>query len=163
MDDPVPPTTQSRLSWTVWPLRQDPLRASAVGLLILGFSAYCLFAFNHWLYGAAALVILAIGAQSALLPSRYAIEPEGIRLVHLTGGRFVPWESLACYLRTDELIALSTTNPPTQRSIADGMIVRPAGNGDEVLAALAVHLPEYSRASRGNDQGDADGPDSDSG
>lgn len=143
MDQPVPVRGEEGFSWAVWPVRQEPLRALGLGLLVVGFSAYCLFSFDHWLYAVAALVILALGAHSTLFPSVYSVEADGMRVKHLTSSRFIPWGKLACYLRTDEFVALSTTTPPTHRSISDGLILRLSGNADQVAEALSAHLPEY--------------------
>jgi len=134
------------LSWTVWPLKQQPLKGFGIGLLVVGFSAYCLQAFGHWLYAAASFVILSIGVHSSLLPATYSVDSEGVHLKQLLSRRTLPWSDLACYLSTDDFLALSVADPPSHRSISAGMIVRFCANREEVEAAISAHLPRCPSA-----------------
>jgi hypothetical protein len=131
------------LRWTVWPPQQRPHAAAACAALILGVSWYGYVSMGHWVYSMIALVVLTASLAGFLLPTTYEVSGQGVRLRGFLHGRSFGWDGVRCFLRGPDFIALSTTDPPTERSISRGMILRLSGNSDEVAAALAAHIPEW--------------------
>ncbi|MEN6344682.1 MAG: hypothetical protein ABFE16_05205 [Armatimonadia bacterium] len=133
----------SSLVWSVWPARQKPFAAAACVLLILGVSWYGYVGFGHLSYSIVALVVLTGSLAFFFFPSTYTLDAEGISVRGFLHGRSKRWEDLACYLRGDDFIALSTTAEPTERSISQGFLLRLDANTEEVVAFLSRHLPEW--------------------
>lgn len=131
------------LRWTVWPAQQRPHAAAACVALILGVSWYGYVSLGHWVYSVIALVVLTASLAGFLLPTTYEVSGQGVRLSGFLHRRSLAWNDLRCFVRAPDFIALSTTDPPTERSISRGMILRLKGNGEQVTAALTTHLPEW--------------------
>jgi len=145
-DDPTPEDivpSEDVLRWTVWPAQQRPHAAAACAALILGVSWYGYVSLGHWVYSVIALVVLTASLAGFLLPTTYEVSGQGVRLRGFLHSRSFDWDGVCCFLRGSDFIALSTTDPPTERSISRGMILRLSANGDQVAAALAAHIPEW--------------------
>jgi len=139
------PEAVGDLQWQVWPARQRPQAAAGAIALILGVSWYGYIGFGHIIYSIIALVVLTGSLTSFLFPSTYTINDEGIRLRGVLLFKTKRWDELACYLRGDDFIAVSTTAEPSHRSISRGLILRLAHNGEEVAACLGRRIPEWKR------------------
>ncbi len=98
-----------------------------------------------------ALVVLTGSLAFFLFPTTYTLDARGPRLRGCFSRRDKLWSELACYLRADDFIALSTTAEPTERSLAQGGVLRLAGNGEEVAAFVARYLPEWQRPLPGSE------------
>jgi hypothetical protein len=136
-------SSEDALRWSVWPAGQRPHAAAACVALILIVSWYGYQSLGHWVYSVIALVVLTASLAGFLLPTTYEVSAGGARLRGFLHGRSLDWDAARCFLRGPDFIALSIADPPTERSISRGMILRLCGNGDEVAAALAAHIPEW--------------------
>lgn len=140
-----PRTADESMSWTLWPAAARPFQAVALVLVAVLFGAYCTVAFHGLLYGLAALVVVIAAAASFLLPCRYTLDAEGLRVRGLLTRKSLRWDEAACYLRGPDFIAVSTEAEPTLRSISAGMILKLRGNGDAVEARLAKRIPKWEK------------------
>ncbi len=143
---PAPPEPAA-LVWSVWPARQKPFAAAACVLLILGVSWYGYVGFGHVGYSIVALVVLTGSLAFFFFPSTYTLDAEGVSARGFCHGRSKRWDDLACFLRGDDFIALSTAAEPTERSISQGLLLRLDANAEEVAAFLSRHLPEWKAPS----------------
>lgn len=133
------------LTWTVWPAGQRPHAAAAVVMLILGVSWYGYAGFGSVLYSVIALVVLTASLASFLFPTTYTLDDEGVQASGFLHGKHMAWKDLACFIRAPDFVALSTADPPTERSCRQGMILRLGANGDEVVARISRHLSQWER------------------
>ena len=132
------------LSWTVWPAQQRPPHAAAVIALMLGVSWYGYVGFGSIIYSVIALVALTLSLSFFLFPSTYTISAEGIEMRGFLHTKRKAWADLACFLRSEDFIAVSVSAEPTEQSIRQGFVLRLMYNGDEVAEALARRLPAWT-------------------
>ena len=145
---------QEQLVWTVWSAKQRPAATAAVIALILGVSWYAYADMGHIAYTVVALVVLTASLTSFLFPLAYTLDREGIQLRGFLHSRRRSWDELACFLQTDDFVAVSSTPEPTERSIRRGLILRLAGNGDEVSEFVSRHLPQWHTPTEGGEEDD---------
>lgn len=146
-----------RLEWTVWPAMKNPPAGAAVVALILAVSWYGYAGFGSLVYSLVALVGLTLSLTFFLFPSTYILDASGVAMRGFLHGRRRAWDELACYIRHRDVIAISVSPEPTERSISRGFLLRPAYNEDEVVAFVARHLPEWLPPVEGDAEGDKPG------
>ena len=145
------PEGPSELTWSAWPARQRPAAGAAVVLLILGVSWYGYVGFGHVIYSIVALVALTGSLTFFLFPTTHTLDREGIKVRGFLHRRQKAWGDLACFVPAEDVILVSTADPPTKRTVTQGFVLRLSGNRAEVVAFLARHLPEWKRPEEGSD------------
>ena len=81
------------LSWRDWPARRQPARALAAAGLVLG-AVGVVATVDRWLALLAAFLLLTATGE-VLLPTRYEVDDEGVRLHGLLRARRLRWVQLA--------------------------------------------------------------------
>lgn len=99
------------LRWTDWPAPRLGAAAWGAAVVVLGVSAAALL--YDPLAGAISALLLLASTGEALLPSRYAVDEEGVRVRRLLGDRALSWEELAGWRAAGEDVEL--LGPPRSR------------------------------------------------
>jgi hypothetical protein len=142
------------LTWTVWPAGERPHAAAAALALVLGVSWYGYVGYGSVLYSVIALVALTGSLAFFFFPTTYRLSEDGVEARGFLHGKRFAWESLACYLRSEAVVALSVDAEPTERSLSRGMVLRLPRNADEVAAYVARHLPLWQKPAAKEPPGD---------
>lgn len=143
------------LEWNVWPAGRRPHAAAAAIVLVLAVSWYGYVGFGSIVYSVIALVVLTGSLVFFLFPSTYRLDDQGVEVTGFLHRRHKPWDDLACFIRSEDFIAVSIAANPTERAISRGFILRLADNGDDVAAHLARHIPEWKPPPAVEDEGEA--------
>ena len=133
------------LTWAVWPAAQRPAQAAGLAAMALLVAVFCSVSFGGIAYGLVAFVVVLAAGAPFLLPCTYTLDSQGLHVRGVFWRKSRSWDQVACYLRGPDFIAVSTQAEPTHRAISDGLILRLAGNGDEVEAALSRYIPNWER------------------
>ncbi len=81
------------LSWKDWPARRQPGTAMAAALLVVA-TVGAVASLDRWLAVLAALLLLTATGE-VLLPTRYEVDAEGVRLRGALRARRLRWSQLA--------------------------------------------------------------------
>jgi hypothetical protein len=129
-------------SWSEWPAREKPHLAVVGVLFVVGVSLYVYFTFASIAYTAISAFVLLVSFRSVLLPSTYTIDSDGIEKSSFLSSRRKSWSELACFVRDDELVGVSTASEATHDSLSRGFVIRQRKHADEIVRCLRHYLPE---------------------
>jgi hypothetical protein len=140
--------TAAQQEWRAHPAREHAGRALAGAALIAAVAAAVLATVLldggglggalAWSGGAAALLVLS--THRFYLPSRYAIDDEGITAISWLGRRHLRWADLRRFTCDANGGYLSTRARPSRLDAFKGMHVLFGDQRDEVVAAIRAHL-----------------------
>lgn len=97
------------LSWRDWPARRQAGAATAAAVLVVG-TVGAVATFDRWLAVLAALLLLSATGE-VLLPTRYEVDEEGVRLRGPLRARRLRWVQLAGWRRRGDDVVLLGDGP----------------------------------------------------
>ncbi|MFH1569433.1 MAG: hypothetical protein ABIL09_15665 [Gemmatimonadota bacterium] len=137
-----PGAAAGALSWTVHPARQEPaLKTAALCAGIATFSGLVTFSFGRLAYGIIYFLVLTASMARYFLPSRYAVDEEGVTW-RLLVRRHRPWSAFRRVDERDEGLFLSPFNRPRRLDAFRGLYLPwgPDTDGAAVLALARSHV-----------------------
>lgn len=126
------------LTWTDWPARRRPLRATIAAAVIV-LCALAIGAVDPWL-GAIGLVLLVLATAEVLLPTRYALGPDGVEVRSVARVLRRPWDRFSGWVPSTEGFWLRGRGPRAWLRRRRGVGLRCPGQEDAVAAILRDHL-----------------------
>lgn len=130
------------LRWTDWIARRQPVRAG-FAVLVVGLAVAWAASFG-WGYGLAAAVGLLGATGPALLPLRYTLDDEGVRLEGPLTQRAVPWSDLTRWVRAPDGFALVGRGSHAILRRRRSVTLRCPGREQAVESWLNTRLPVAS-------------------
>lgn len=94
------------LSWTVHKLRESPAKSVIVGIFLLAFIAFALYAFGI-LLTVVALAVFAAALNTWYLPVSYTLDHRGITVDKRVFSHTHPWSQFRRWFRTANGVVLS--------------------------------------------------------
>ena len=131
------------LGWSAWPAARKPVVAVVVAMFVLGLVIGVYFAYGNAIYPVMTFVVLGAAMCPYYLPTRFALDQEGITVSSLLGKRKKLWRGLITYFPDGDGGVL--VSPLAHRGLLSrgrGIYLPYAGNRDRVLTYLCKHLPE---------------------
>lgn len=128
------------LSWSDWPARRQPARAAfAAGVLAL---CVALTATQDLILALLALLLLSAATGDALLPTRYALDEEGVLLTGPLKRRRIPWRHFQSFRTSEEGFFLAGAGPYRLLRRRRDLWLRCPGAEQAVAERLRQSLPE---------------------
>lgn len=120
------------LSWTVWPMRERPLRSAAVILFLMVVLWAIASAFGTaWIFVSA--IILLVYLAGFFFPTRYLLGPESISARGLVSRKKRHWSGLKKYYVGKKGVHLSPYARPSRLESFRGIYLPFGGKREEIL------------------------------
>ncbi len=126
------------VSWTDWPARRQPGRAVlAAGIVVLAIGSVATV--DRWLAFLGAILLLS-SVGEWLLPTRFELDAEGVRVRGLLRSANRPWARLLDWRQVPGGFWLPGRSSSRLLRRMRGVLLRCPGREDEVVAVLEAHL-----------------------
>ncbi len=128
------------LAWTDWPARRQPGRAVlAAGIVVLAIGSIATV--DRWLAFLGGILLLS-SVGEWLLPTRFDLDADGVRVRGLLRSANRPWERLGDWRAVPGGFWLPGRSRSKLLRRMRGVLLRCPGREDEVVAVLKEHLEQ---------------------
>lgn len=124
------------LEWSVWLAKRDPVRAAGTVLLALAAGGLAAYVFRSPVAAVVAAALLLGAVGEFLLPVEYRLTAEGAEARNLCYWRKIAWTEVKRVALGEEGIKLSPLACDSPREAFRGVLLRFAGNRQDVIAAV---------------------------
>jgi hypothetical protein len=129
------------LTWTVHPLRDRPATTLGVVVLLVLLAFAVADAMGSPWWGAFALAVLFVSLRHCFLPTRFALDADGLAVESLGGARRVRWADVRRFHYDDRGAFVSTRAKSSVTDAHRGLHLTFRGNADEVAAFVREYAP----------------------
>jgi len=127
---------QNGLSWTFHPARSNLPRGAAVLAMIVLVPVAIQLIFHDPLLVLLGFLLLALPLASYFFPTRVRFDEKSVTVRSIWGSRSRRWDSFRSFQYDREHVRLCPLSAPSRLDPYRGVLLRFAGNRDEVLAFL---------------------------
>jgi hypothetical protein len=123
-----------------WPLRQDPIRAVCILLLLLAVACHATFVTSSWLVGILVMLSLLASVWRIWLPVHFEIGPRGVTQRIGNYRRRIPWGEIAGYQLRHRGVLLLADNRQGPLAPFRSLFLRYPAQPDQLRHLLELHL-----------------------
>jgi len=127
------------VTWTDWPARRAPYRSGLAATIVL--VTVGLAAVYDPLLSVLGLVLLVFSTGEVLLPTRYTVDDEGLRIDRPLGGKSLSWSQLSGFTSLEEGFEVTGRGPHRWVRRRRSARIRCPGRREQVEAELRRFLP----------------------
>ena len=122
------------LRWRVHPLLDESrLRSGLLLAILTGLSVGVWISFGELTFGLLTVGLLGASVSRYILPTRYALNGEGIRVSHAGTSRKMAWDRVRRVSASSDGLFLSTFAQPSRLDSFRGLFLKCEKNRDEVI------------------------------
>lgn len=133
------------LRWRSHPLVDDFPKSVLLVAAIVGAAVIAAIGFGGAGYGVIAGVLLCVSLGRYLLPTRFTLDGNGAEVRFMGQGRRLPWSQVQRMSRHPKGVFLSDRPVASRLDSFRGMLLRFAGNDDEVMSFVESKVATMSQ------------------
>ena len=141
----APPVDES-LRWRSHPLVDEFPKSLLLAAIILAVCVGASWAFEGWIWGVISGVLLVAAMARYIFPSHFQLDGEGVTVRFLCVARRMPWTALKRMAAGPGGVFLSPFERPSKLDSFRSVVLRFAGNADEVVAFVKDKMAKTAEA-----------------
>ncbi len=129
------------VTWTAHPLRSEsPVKSASLVIIIFGTSVVVGLSFQSIYFAFFSVVVLTVAMSRYFLPTHYAIDGQGIAILHMGVCRHHLWSQFRRVTRHCDGLFLSPFDRPNRLDSFRGHFLRTDHHTDEVFHVVQHHI-----------------------